>query len=112
MLLVTSESIAGYEVTQVMGLVHGNSVRAKHVGRDFMAGLKQIVGGELRGYTELLSEARREAIARMVQEAERLGANAIISMRFNTSSIMASAAELFAFGTAVVVQPTSQSTAE
>lgn len=109
MLLTTTESVAGHEITQVLGLVHGNSVRAKHVGRDIMAGLKQIVGGELSGYTELLSESRRQAIARMVQEAERMGANAIVSLRFNTSSIMASAAELFAFGTAVVVQPSSSS---
>jgi len=85
-------------------MVQGNTVRAKHVGRDLMAGLKNIFGGELKGYTELLTEAREEAVARMVLQAEAIGANAVINVRFSTSSVTAGAAELFAYGTAVVLE--------
>jgi uncharacterized protein YbjQ (UPF0145 family) len=83
--------------------VQGNTVRAKHVGRDIMAGLKNIVGGELRGYTELLEDARQEATQRMVEAARAMGANAIVNVRFSTSAITAGASELYVYGTAVVI---------
>ncbi len=105
MLMSNIESIPGQRIVQHIGLVTGNTIRAKHVGRDIMAGLKTIVGGEIRGYTELLSEARNEAIERMIAKADELGANAIINVRLSTSAVMAGAAELFAYGTAVVVEP-------
>ena len=104
MLMSNLETMPGYRITQHLGLVSGNTIRAKHVGRDIMAGLKNIVGGEIKGYTELLSEARNEAIARMVGAAEKLGANAVVNVRLSTSAVMAAAAELFAYGTAVVVE--------
>lgn len=104
-LIITNiETIPGKAIVQHLGLVQGNTVRAKHVGRDFMAGLKNIVGGELKGYTELLTEAREEAIGRMKEQAQAIGANAVINVRFSTSSVTAGAAELFAYGTAVVVE--------
>ncbi|MBY5991284.1 YbjQ family protein [Ferrimonas balearica] len=104
-LIITNiETIPGKTVVQHLGLVQGNTVRAKHVGRDFMAGLKNIVGGELKGYTELLNEAREEATGRMVEQAQAIGANAVINVRFSTSSVTSGAAELFAYGTAVVVE--------
>ncbi|HUV22389.1 MAG TPA: YbjQ family protein, partial [Gammaproteobacteria bacterium] len=81
-----------------------NTVRAKHAGRDIMASVKNIFGGELKGYTELLTEAREEAVGRMVRQAEAIGANAVINVRFSTSSVAAGAAELFAYGTAVVLE--------
>jgi len=103
--LVTNvEMIPGRRVVKHLGLVQGSTVRAKHVGKDFMAGLKNIVGGELKGYTELLNEAREEAIERMKQQAQSIGANAILNVRFSTSSITQGAAELFAYGTAVVLE--------
>lgn len=108
MLMSNIESIPGQRIVRHIGLVTGNTIRAKHVGRDIMAGLKTIVGGEIRGYTELLSEARNEAIERMVVKADELGANAIINIRLSTSAVMAGAAELFAYGTAVVVEPAAQ----
>jgi uncharacterized protein YbjQ (UPF0145 family) len=85
-------------------VVSGSTVRAKHIGRDLMAGLKNIVGGELKGYTELLQEARQEAVDRMIQQAQSVGANAIVNVRFSTSNITQGAAELFAYGTAVRVE--------
>ena len=103
MQITTIESIPGKTAVRVLGLVTGNSVRAKHVGKDIMAGLKQLVGGELKGYTEMMNESRQQAIDRMVEQAESLGANAIIGMRITSSDIMGSAAEVLAFGTAVVV---------
>ena len=105
MLLSNLDYVPGYRVARHLGLVLGNTIRAKHVGRDIMAGLKNLVGGEITGYTELLTEARNEAIQRMVAEAERQGANAVINIRLSTSAVMAGAAELFAYGTAVVVEP-------
>lgn len=104
MLLTNIEIIPGKRITSHLGLVQGSSVRAKHVGRDIMAGLKNIFGGELRGYTELLQESRDEAIARMTDQATAVGANAVLNVRFSTSSIAAGAAELFAYGTAVVLE--------
>ncbi len=102
MIAVNTETIPGKTILELKGLVQGNTVRAKHVGRDFMAGLKNIVGGELKGYTELLVDARREAVSRMLAQAQELGANAVVNVRFSTSSITAGAAELYAYGTAVV----------
>ena len=98
------ETIPGKDVVRLLGLVQGSTVRAKHVGRDIAASLKNIVGGELKGYTELLNDARNQALERMLQQAASLGANAVINVRFTTSSISQGAAELFAYGTAVVVQ--------
>lgn len=103
MLLSNVETIPGKSIVEFYGLVSGSTVRAKHFGRDIAAGLKNLVGGELRGYTELLGESRQEAIARMIAEAEAIGANAIVNVRFSTSSISQGAAELFAYGTAVKV---------
>ncbi|MEJ2452518.1 MAG: YbjQ family protein [Gammaproteobacteria bacterium] len=104
MLLSNLEIIPGRRIVKHLGLVQGSSVRAKHVGRDFMAGLKNIVGGELKGYTELLHESRQEAVDRMQEQAKAVGANAILNIRFSTSSVAAGAAELFAYGTAVVLE--------
>lgn len=98
------ETIPGKEIVELLGLVQGSTVRAKHMGRDIMAGLKNIVGGELRGYTELLNDARNQSLQRMLEEAEKLGANAVVNVRFTTSTISQGAAELFAYGTAVRVQ--------
>ena len=105
MLVVNTEEIPGYRITEMKGLVQGNTVRAKHVGRDIMAGLKNIVGGELSGYTELLIESRRQAMERMLAQAEQLGANAVVNVRFATSSITQGASELYVYGTAVIAQP-------
>lgn len=98
------ETIPGKRIVQFFGVVTGSTVRAKHIGRDIMAGLKNIVGGELTGYTELLQEARADALTRMSQQAESLGANAVVNVRFSTSSVTQGAAELFAYGTAVRVE--------
>ena len=103
MIVVNTESIPGYTVREVKGLVQGNTIRAKHLGRDMVAGFKNLVGGELKGYTELLIEARRQALERMLAQAEQLGANAVLNVRFTTSAITQGAAELYAYGTAVVV---------
>lgn len=104
MLISNIELIPGKRIVKHLGLVQGSSVRAKHVGRDIMASLKNIFGGELKGYTELLQESRQEAIDRMVEQAKAAGANAILNVRFSTSSIAVGAAELFAYGTAVVLE--------
>ena len=104
MLLTNIEIIPGKRISKHLGLVQGSSVRAKHVGRDIMAGLKNIFGGELVGYTELLQESRDEAIERMTAQAKAVGANAVLNVRFSTSSIAAGAAELFSYGTAVVLE--------
>lgn len=105
MILVNTENVPGHETVELKGLVQGNTIRAKHLGRDIGAGLKNLVGGELTGYTELLSESRQQAVDRMTAEAEALGANAVVNVRFTTSSVAAGAAELYAYGTAVVVRP-------
>jgi uncharacterized protein YbjQ (UPF0145 family) len=99
-----TESIPGRTIVEFYGVVTGNTVRAKHVGRDIMAGLKNIVGGELKGYTELLQDSRAEATDRMIEQAVSMGANAVVNVRFATSSISQGAAELFAYGTAVRVR--------
>lgn len=104
MIVTNIETVPGKQIVKHLGLVSGNTVRSKHAGRDIMAGLKNIFGGELRGYTELLTESREEATNRMIEQAKAIGANAVVNVRFSTSSVAAGAAELFAYGTAVVVE--------
>lgn len=104
MVITNIEMIPGKRVVKHLGLVQGSTVRAKHVGKDIMAGFKNIVGGELKSYTELLNESRQEATNRMIEQASAAGANAILNVRFSTSSITQGAAELFAYGTAVVIE--------
>ena len=104
MIVVNTESIAGYNVVQTLGLVQGSTVRAKHVGRDFAAGLKSIFGGEIKGYTELMNDARKEAMDRMLEQAKKARANAILGVRFTTSSVMQGMSELYCYGTAVVIE--------
>ena len=103
MILSNTEEIPGRTIRDFYGVVTGSTVRAKHIGRDFMASLKNLVGGELKGYTELLQEARQEALDRMSEQARSVGANAVVNVRFSTSSVAQGAAELFAYGTAVRV---------
>ena len=103
-IISNTENIPGRRIVEFYGVVTGNTVRAKHVGRDIMASLKNIVGGELKGYTELLNDSRTEATERMVEQAQSMGANAVVNIRFATSSIAQGAAELFAYGTAVRVE--------
>ncbi len=105
MIVVNTETIPGMRIVALKGMVQGNTIRAKHIGRDLMAGLKNIVGGELKGYTELLTESRREAMDRMLAQAEALGANAVVNVRFSTSAVTQGAAELYAYGTAVIAEP-------
>lgn len=104
MILTNIEFVPGKKIIEHYGIVSGSTVRARHIGSDMVAGFKNIVGGELKGYTQLLNEARQQAIDRMVQQAESLGANAIINIRFSTSSITQGAAELYVYGTAVKVE--------
>jgi len=104
MKITNIESIPGKTIVEHFGLVTGSTVRAKHFGRDMMAGFKNIVGGELKGYTELLEDARKQSIGRMTEEAMSLGANAIVNVRFSTSSVAAGAAEIYVYGTAVRVE--------
>ena len=104
-LIVTNvETVPGKNIIKHLGMVSGNTVRSKHAGRDMMAGFKNIFGGELKGYTELLTESREEATNRMLEQAKVIGANAVVNVRFSTSSVAAGASELFAYGTAVVVE--------
>lgn len=103
MFVSSLESVSGYRITKHLGLVQGSTVRAKHVGKDVLASLKNIVGGELTGYTELLEESRQEALQRMQAQASSIGANAVLNVRFSTSSVAAGASELLAYGTAVVI---------
>ncbi|MEE0880241.1 MAG: heavy metal-binding domain-containing protein [Turicibacter sp.] len=104
MLIVTTDSVPGKQIVEVKGLVKGSTVRSKHIGKDISASFKTIVGGELNGYNEMLIEARQIAIGRMVEDAEVQGANAIVGLRLMSSSVMAGAAEMVAYGTAVVVK--------
>jgi uncharacterized protein YbjQ (UPF0145 family) len=103
-ILSNTETVPGKQITRFFGVVSGSTVRAKHIGKDIMAGFKNLVGGELKAYTELIAEAREDAVGRMVREAESLGANAVVNVRFSTSSVAQGAAELFAYGTAVTVE--------
>jgi uncharacterized protein YbjQ (UPF0145 family) len=104
MILITSGSIANKTVIKTIGLVKGNTIRARHLGRDILAFLKLLVGGEIEDYTKMMAESREQALDRMTEEAQRLGANAVIDVRFSTSYLMSSAAEILAYGTAVVVE--------
>jgi len=101
MIISTINEIAGKEITEVLGLVRGNTIRARHVGKDIMAGFKNIVGGEITDYTKMMAESREQALDRMMAEARNLGADAVVGIRFSTSSVMQGAAELMAYGTAV-----------
>ena len=104
MILTNIETVPGRTIVQHYGLVQGSTIRAKHLGRDMMAGLKNIVGGELKGYTELLQESRAEATRRMIAQARELGANAVVNVRFTTSSVAQGASEILSYGTAVTVE--------
>ena len=104
MIVSNMEIIPGKRIKEHLGLVQGSTVRTKHVGRDILASLKNVFGGELRGYTELLHESREEAVNRMKRQAETIGANAVLNVRFSTSSVTHGAAELFAYGTAVKIE--------
>jgi uncharacterized protein YbjQ (UPF0145 family) len=104
MIIATSEQIAGKKIVKNLGLVRGNTIRARHIGKDIIAALKNLVGGEITEYTKLMGESREQSLDRMSAEAERLGANAIVSLRFTTSMLMGGAAELLAYGTAVVLE--------
>lgn len=104
MLLSTTHTIPGKTVVKHIGLVRGNTIRARHIGRDIMALFRNIVGGEITDYTKLMAESREQAIDRMIERAEKLGANAIVGVRFGTSSVMQAAAEILVYGTAVVVE--------
>jgi uncharacterized protein YbjQ (UPF0145 family) len=103
-IVTTTSSIAGRRIARTLGLVRGNTIRARHVGRDITAALRTLVGGEISEYTKLFAEAREQAIDRMVEEAEGLDADAVVEMRFSTSMVMTGAAELLAYGTAVVLE--------
>ena len=105
MLLSTTDTICEKKIVRHLGMVRGNTIRARHIGRDIMAVLRNIVGGEITDYTKLMGEAREQAMDRMVEDAQRLGANAIVGVRFSTSEVMASAAEILVYGTAVLVEP-------
>lgn len=104
MIITTTENVPGYRIVKVLGLVKGNAVRARHLGRDISAAFKTLVGGEIQEYTKLMAEAREQAIDRMVEAAEKLGANAVIGVRFTTSSVMQGAAEILVYGTAVLIE--------
>jgi len=104
-MVVTCDSVPGYKIAEVFGLVRGNTIRARHVGHDIMAALRNLAGGEISDYTKMIAESREQAIDRMIAEAEALGANAVVAVRFTTSSMMQGAAELLAYGTAVTIEP-------
>lgn len=104
MIIVTTESVPGKKVVELKGFVKGSTVQSKHIGKDLLAGLKTIVGGEIKEYSEMMQEARQKAIRRMVEDAKSKGANAIICVRLETSSVMANASEIIAYGTAVTVE--------
>ena len=101
MIITTTETIPDKKIREILGIVKGNTIRARHIGSDILAGLRQIVGGEIKGYTKMITEAREEALQRMIQEAEKLKADAIVNVRFATSEVMQGSAEVLAYGTAV-----------
>ena len=103
MIVVTTEQIEGKRITETLGLVRGSTIRARHMGRDIMAGLRNVVGGEVKEYTVMLAQAREEAMQRMIEQADKMGANAIVGTRFVTSMVMSGAAEMVVYGTAVKV---------
>ena len=104
MILVNTDFVPGKTIVKNVGLVRGNTIRARHLGRDFLAFLRNVVGGEIRDYTKMMAESREQSLDRMVEEAESLGANAVVNVRFTTSMIMQSASEILAYGTAVIVE--------
>jgi len=104
MIVVTTDFVTGKKIVKVLGLARGNSIRCRHVGKDILAGFRNMVGGEVPEYTKMMAESREQSIDRMVAEAEALGANAVIGVKFSTSMMMASAAEILAYGTAVVLE--------
>lgn len=104
MLMSTTETIEGKKIVKHLGLVKGNTIRARHLGRDIMAGLRNIVGGEITDYTKMMAESREQALDRMTEDAQNLGANAIVGVKFATSMVMQSASEILAYGTAVIVE--------
>lgn len=104
MILTTSDHIEGKKIVKTIGMVKGNTIRARHIGRDIMAGLRGVVGGEITEYTKMMAESREQALQRMIEDAESQGANAIIGMRFSTSMVMQNASEILAYGTGVVVE--------
>ncbi len=104
MIVVTTDSIPEKRVVKTLGLVKGNTIRARHVGKDILAGLKGIIGGEISEYTKMVAESREQSLDRLLEEAEALGANAVVGLRFTTASMMQGAAELLAYGTAVIVE--------
>ena len=104
MIIATTEKIEGKRIVKTLGLVRGNTIRARHVGNDIMAGLKNLVGGEISNYTKMMAESREQSLDRMVEEAQSLGANAIVGVKFATSMVMAAAAEILSYGTAVVIE--------
>ena len=104
MIVVNTETVPGHEVAEALGVVRGSTIRAKHIGRDIMASLRNVVGGEVKEYTEMLTETRNESVYRMKQEARALGADAVVNLRFTTSQVMSGAAELLAYGTAVRIR--------
>ena len=104
MIITTQDELADYRITATLGLVRGNTIRARHLGKDILAGLRNLVGGEISEYTKMLAEAREQSLDRMTREAQRLGADAIVAMRFATSPVMQGAAELLAYGTAVKIE--------
>lgn len=105
MIVATTSELPGFRIVQVHGMVRGNTIRARHLGRDIMAGLRNLAGGEVLEYTKMMAEAREQAIDRMLEEADALGANAVIAVRFQTSMVMTGAAEMLCYGTAVTVEP-------
>lgn len=112
MIITTQDELQDYRITKTLGLVRGNTIRARHIGKDILAGLRSVVGGEISEYTKMLAESREQALDRMVTEARRLGADAIVGMRFATSPVMQGSAELLAYGTAVKVESRGAAEAE
>jgi uncharacterized protein YbjQ (UPF0145 family) len=104
LIIATSDQIEGKRIVQTLGLARGSTIRARHLGRDITASLRNLVGGEVTDYTKMMAEAREQAIQRMIEDAEKNGANAIVGVRFTTSMIMSGAAEMLAYGTAVIVE--------
>lgn len=104
MMMTTSAALAGKEIRQTLGIVRGNTIRARHLGRDFLAAFRMIVGGEISDYTKMMAEAREQSLDRMIAEAEQLGANAVLDVRFSTSYIANGAAEILVYGTAVIME--------
>jgi uncharacterized protein YbjQ (UPF0145 family) len=104
MIIATTDTIAGKEIIRTLGMARGSTIQAKHIGKDIMSGLRSVVGGELTEYSEMLEEAREKAINRMVEDAEKMGADAVVNVRFMTSMVMAGAAEMLAYGTAVKIR--------